>query len=97
VVSSGGTTPFLPPASITMLHSVILSSIFKGKMIKQKIVDSEIIFSVLINFIETESSRKDTFKLSTVEPTNSIDLYVAPDTLISPIICEVKHCKILKN
>lgn len=29
---------------------------------------------------------KLTVKLSTVEPTNSIDLYVAPETDISPII-----------
>lgn len=29
VVVSAGTTPFFPPASITMLHSVILSSIFQ--------------------------------------------------------------------
>jgi hypothetical protein len=29
-----------------------------------------------------------TVRLSTVDPTNSIDLYVAPDTDISPIICK---------
>lgn len=40
-----------------------------------------------------------TVKLSTVLPTNSMDLYVAPETDISPIICKVKNhlTKLLNN
>lgn len=34
-----------------------------------------------------------TVRLSTVDPTNSIDLYVAPDTDISPIICVNEYHK----
>jgi hypothetical protein len=36
------------------------------------------------------NERGYTFKLSTVEPTNSMDLYVAPATEISPIICTIE-------
>ena len=88
VVLSAGTTPFLPPASTTMLHSVILSSIYEIQSNNS---------SNLLTPIDNQSSkvewsmskarlRKLTVKLSTVVPTNSIDLYVAPETDISPII-----------
>ena len=56
VFASGAIIPFFPPASMAILHSVILSS--------------------------TES-------IDIPSPANSIALYVAPSTPISPIICRI--------
>lgn len=41
--------------------------------------------------------RSLTVKLSTVVPRNSMALYVAPDTEISPIICEVQIVGLVNN
>ena len=78
---SGGITPFFPPASTTMLHNVIRSSIYpkgtsyqnnKNKKIKRSGIEETL--RVTLRHSLTSSLSILTFRLSTVEPTNSIDL-----------------------